>query len=126
MPEKKKILIVEDDPRSLKLQKGLLEYAGYEVIAASSAESGISLIKERFPDLIIMDHRLPGMDGEEALKLIKADEKTKNIPIVFVTASIMDEDKKKLESYHCKSISKPIDTRTFVQEIGEVLNVSRG
>jgi CheY-like chemotaxis protein len=121
----KKILIVEDDLRSLKLQKGLFEYAGYEVIAAGSAESGIPLAKERLPDLIIMDHRLPGMNGEEAFKILMADEKTKNIPVVFVTASVMDEDKKRLESYHCKAITKPINTRTFVQEIEEVLNASR-
>lgn len=121
----KKILIVEDDPKSLKLQKGLLEYAGYEVVSAISAESGISLAKENLPDLIVMDHRLPGMNGEEAFKLIRADEKTKNISVVFVTASVINEDKQRLESYHCKVITKPIDTRTFVQEIEEVLNGSR-
>jgi two-component system cell cycle response regulator DivK len=125
MPEKKKILIVEDDPGSLKLQKGILEYAGYEVIAAGNAESGISLAKEKLPDLIIMDHRLPGMNGEEAFRILMVDEKTKNIPVVFVTASATDEDKKRLEPYHCKTIIKPINTRTFVQEIEEVLNEPR-
>ena len=125
MPGKKKILIVEDDPRSLKLQRGLLEYAGYEVIAAGSAEFGIPLAKANLPELIIMDHRLPGINGEQAIRILMADEKTKNIPVVFVTASVMGEDKKKLESYHFRVITKPINTRTFAQEIEEVLNGAR-
>jgi CheY-like chemotaxis protein len=65
------------------------------------------------------------MNGEQAVKILMADEKTKNIPVVFVTASVIDEDRERLESYHCKVITKPIHTRTFVQEIERVLNVSR-
>jgi len=119
-----KILIVEDDPRSQKLEKALLEHAGYEAIVAESAEAGLALAKERSPDLIIMDHRLPGMNGENAFKVLMADEKTKDVPVVFVTASVIGEDRKRLESHGCKVLDKPIDTRTFVQEI-EVINASR-
>jgi len=125
MPGKKKILIIEDDPSSKKLQRSLLERAGYEIMDADSAEAGISLAKEKLPDLITMDYQLPGMNGELALKILRADERTKNIPIVFVTASVMEDEKKRFESYHCKIITKPIDTRTFVQEIEKALNAPR-
>ena len=122
MPEKKKILIIEDDPSSKKLQASLLKQAGYEILVTESAEAGIALAKEKLPDLITMDYQLPGMNGELALKILRADERTKNIPVVFVTASVMEDEKKRFESYHCKIITKPIDTRTFVQEIEKALN----
>ena len=125
MPGKMKILIIEDDPPSKKLQTGLLEQAGYEIFAADTAEAGMVLAKETLPDLITMDYQLPGMNGELALKTLWADERTKNIPIVFVTASVMEEEKKRFASYHCKVITKPINTRTFVQEIEEILNASK-
>ena len=125
MPGKMKILIIEDDHPSKKLQTGLLEQAGYEIFAADTAEAGMVLAKEKLPDLITMDYQLPGMNGELALKIVRADERTKNIPIVFVTASVMEEEKKRFASYHCKVITKPINTRTFVQEIEEILNASK-
>ena len=125
MPEKKKILIIENDPSSKKLQTSLLEQAGYEVMVTDSAEAGIALAKEKLPDLITMDYQLPGMNGELALKILRADERTKNIPVIFVTASVMEEEKKRFASYHCKVITKPINTRTFVQEIEEASNASR-
>lgn len=117
-----KILIVEDDPKSQKLERALLEHAGHEVLVAGSAEAGIVLVKEKLPDLIIMDHRLPGMNGEQAFRILMVDEETKNIPVVFVTASVIGGDRKRLESHHCKVLDKPLNTRTFVQEIEEVLN----
>ena len=117
-----KILIIEDDPKSQKLERALLEHAGYEVLVAGSAEVGLVLVKEKSPDLIIMDHRLPGMNGKQALVILISDEKTKNIPVVFVTASVIGEDRKRLESHGSKMLIKPINTRTFVQEIEEVLN----
>lgn len=125
MPEKKRILSIEDDPLSIKLQKVLLEAAGYEVIVTGHAEAGIALAKEKMPDMIIMDYQLPGMSGEQALKILRADEGTKNIPIVFVTASVMENERDRFVSYNCKVFAKPIDTRTFVQEIEDVLNASR-
>ena len=94
-------------------------------MAANNAEAGIDLAKEKLPDLIIMDFQLPGMNGELALKILWADERTKNIPVVFVTASVMEDEKKRFASYHCKIITKPIDTRTFVQDIEEALNAPR-
>jgi len=125
MLEKKKILVIENDPRSVKLQAGLLEREGYEIMVKDSAEAGIVWAQQELPDLITMDYQLPGMNGELAFKIIRSDERTKNIPVVFVTASVMEEEKKRFASYDCKVITKPIDTRVFVQEIEEVLNAAR-
>ena len=75
------------------------------------------MAKKKLPDLITMDYRLPGINGEQAVRILMADKKMKNIPVVFVTASVMGEDKKTLESYHFRVITKPINTRTFTQEI---------
>ncbi len=125
MAEKKKILIVEDDPPSLKLQKGLLEQAGYEIMSADNAPSGIFLAKEKLPDLIIMDNRLPGINGGQAVKILRSSERTKNIPVVFVSASATQGEKDELSVYDCKILFKPINTRTFVREIEESLNAPR-
>lgn len=125
MPETKKILIIEDDPKSIKLQRDLLEAARYEVIVSNDAESGISIAKDEVPDLITMDYQLPGMNGEFAVMILRSDEKTKHIPVVFVTASSMREDKERFALLHVKIITKPVNTRTFVKELEEVLNGKR-
>ena len=117
----KKILIIDDDPKSVKLGQGLLKAAGYEIITTENAETGIALAKEKIPDLIIMDYQLPGMSGESAVKILRGDEKTKHILLVFVTASAMQEDRERFAALGVKVITKPIDTRTFVKEIEEVL-----
>jgi CheY-like chemotaxis protein len=121
MPEKKRILIIDDDLKSVKLERDLLEMAGYEVIAVGDAETGIAQAKELTPDLIIMDFQLPGMNGELAVKTLRVDVKTKDIPVVFVTASAMREERERLASLNVRVITKPINTRTFVKEIEEAL-----
>jgi CheY-like chemotaxis protein len=94
-------------------------------MVTDGAEAGIALDKGKLPDLVTMDSQLTGMNGELALKILRADGRTKNIPVVFVTASVMEDEKKRFASYHCKVITKPIDARIFVQEIEEALNAPR-
>lgn len=118
---KKKILIIEDEPRNMKLEKDLLEMAGYEVIMTDNAEQGIVLAKERKPDVIVSDYQLPGINGIQAQQILMADEKTKNIPLAFVTASVTQEQKEMLAGSGCKVISKPINTRTFAKEVGALI-----
>ena len=69
-----RILVVEDNPKNLKLVRDVLTYAGYEVIEATSGEDGVRLAHETVPDLILMDLQLPGIDGAEALRQIRASE----------------------------------------------------
>ena len=69
-----RILVVEDNPKNLKLVRDVLLYSGYEVIEATSGEDGVRLAHEMTPDLILMDLQLPGIDGAEALRQIRASE----------------------------------------------------
>lgn len=121
---KKKILIVEDNPRNRRLERDLLELAGYEVFEAENGKEGILQAEEHLPDLILMDVQLPGMDGTEVVKILREYEQTKNIQCVFVTAYATEKEVERIKSKTgCLGyITKPIDTRTFVKEIDEFIN----
>jgi CheY-like chemotaxis protein len=113
-----KILIVEDNPMNLDLARDLLELAGYEVIQATTAYDGIMMAQQETPDLILMDIGLPGMDGLAATAILKQTEKTRNIPVIVLTAHAMQGDEQKAMDAGCLAyMSKPIDTRTFAQTI---------
>jgi two-component system cell cycle response regulator DivK len=83
------ILIVEDDPNSRKLLRDVLGTVGYETLEAETAEEGIRLARESVPALILMDIRLPGISGIEALRHLRDDARTRAIPVVAVTSSVM-------------------------------------
>jgi two-component system cell cycle response regulator DivK len=113
-PTAKLILIVEDNEKNLKLVRDILQYRGYRTIEATSAEEGIALAASQLPDLILMDIRLPGMDGMAALQALRADPTTAGIAIVAVTASVMPEDRDRFaEAGFDGFIEKPIDVRSF-------------
>jgi two-component system, cell cycle response regulator DivK len=106
------ILIIEDNPKNLKLIRDLLQFKGYQTIEAETAEAGIDLARERRPALILMDIQLPGMDGREAMKTLKADTATREIPIIALTASAMKGDREGLLSDGFDGyIAKPIDIK---------------
>ncbi len=90
------ILIVEDNQKNMKLIRDVLQFQGYQTLEAETAEAGIKLARERQPALILMDIQLPEMDGREAMKVLKADEKTRQIPIVAVTSFAMKGDRERL------------------------------
>ncbi len=90
------ILIVEDNQKNMKLIRDVLQFKGYQTIEEENAEAGINLERERQPALILMDIQLPQMDGREAMKVLKADEKTRQIPIVAVTSFAMKGDRARL------------------------------
>jgi len=107
---------------NLLLEKDLLEVAGFEVFEAEDATSGIDIAQREKPDVIVMDVRLPDMRGTEAARILREERETANIPIVFVTASVMvegiEETKNIIDSGF---IGKPINTRTFAKEIGQFI-----
>ena len=116
------ILIVEDNDKNLKLVRDVLQVKGYNTIEAGNAEDGIVLAGERKPDLILMDIQLPGMNGIEALKVLRADASTARIPIVAVTASVMQQDRNLItEAGFDGYIGKPINLKEFLDTVRATL-----
>jgi len=115
-------LVVDDNGNNLTLEKDLLEVAGFKVFTADNASNAISIAGKEKPHIIIMDVRLPDMRGTEAAKLLRQDRETRDIPIVFVTASVMAEGKEEILAItNSGFIGKPINTRTFAKEISKFI-----
>jgi two-component system cell cycle response regulator DivK len=118
-----RILVVEDNPKNLKLVRDVLTHSGYEVIDATSGEDGVRLAQEQAPDLILMDLQLPGIDGAEALRRIRAGEGSW-VPVVAVTAFAMNDDRTRaFESGFDGYVEKPISVRTFLQQVRDFLKL---
>jgi two-component system, cell cycle response regulator DivK len=119
---KKKALVVDDNLNNLMLEKDLLEVAGFEVFEAVEASSAIAIARKEKPDIIIMDVRLPDMRGTEAARILRQDKETRDIPIVFVTASVMTEGIEEINDIpNTGFIGKPINTRTFAKEVSQLI-----
>ena len=120
------ILIVEDNDKNRKLVRDVLTFKGYEVIETETGEEGVRLARERCPSLVLMDIRLPGIDGVEALRRLRADETTREIPVMAMTASVMSADRQKImaagfEAYQ----SKPINVTDFIAAVAQLLEGRR-
>ena len=87
------ILIVEDNEKNMKLARDVLQAKGYATLEATTGEEGVQLAIEKKPDLVLMDIQLPGIDGIEALRQVRADPACSAIPIVAFTASVMQADR---------------------------------
>lgn len=122
MTVSKKILIVEDDPVSLKLVRDVLQAYGYDTEEATSGEEAVDKAAERRPDLIVMDIRLPGIDGLEATRRLRSDPGTAAIPIVAVTAQAMPEDEARIMAAGCQAyLPKPLRFTEFVSVVEGLL-----
>jgi two-component system, cell cycle response regulator DivK len=116
------ILIVEDNDKNRKLVRDVLTFKGYEVIETETGEEGVRLAKERSPSLVLMDIRLPGIDGVEALRRLRAEGTTRGIPVMAMTASVMTEDRQKIMAAGFDAYqSKPINVTDFVAAVAQVL-----
>src|SRR5450830_827623 len=110
-----RILIIEDTSANLKLAVFLLESVGHTVFSAADAEAGVALARSERPDLILMDIQLPGMDGLQATGLLKADEATRGIPVIALTALAMKGDEERIRAAGCDGyIAKPLSYRDFL------------
>ena len=119
-----RILVVEDNPKNLKLVRDVLQFSGYEVIGATTGEEGVRLANEVSPDLILMDLKLPGIDGAEALRQIRASDRTREVPVVAVTASAMDDDRDRaFEWGFIGYVEKPISVRGLPQQVHDFLKL---
>jgi two-component system cell cycle response regulator DivK len=117
-----KVLVVEDNPANMTLATFLLKSAGHSVLSATDAESGLTLARSEQPDLILMDIQLPGMDGLQATALLKADEGTRAIPVIALTALAMKGDEERIRAAGCDGyIAKPLAYREFLATISNLL-----
>ena len=117
-----RILIVEDSPANMTLAKVILEDGGHTPIGACDAEQGIMIASTEPLDLILMDIRLPGMDGLAATRLLKSEQRTRDIPVIAVTASAMMGDEQRIRTAGCVGyVAKPIRYKELLQAIDQVL-----
>jgi two-component system, cell cycle response regulator DivK len=118
-----KILIVEDNPANMKLAVILLKSANYTVLSATDAEAALSLARSERLDLILMDVQLPGMDGLQAVALLKRDEATRAIPVIALTALAMKGDEERIRAAGYDGyIAKPIRRQKFLATIAAQLD----
>ena len=121
------ILIVEDNDKNMKLARDILQVKGYRTIEAESAEAGVPLATAQKPDLVLMDIHLPGMNGIEALKRLRASPETDRIPVLAFTASVMPQDRKEIMSAGFDGfVSKPINLKEFIASIANALGKPGG
>lgn len=117
------ILIVEDNEKNRKLERDILQFHGYRTAEATTAEDGIRIAQETPPALVLMDIQLPRMNGIEALRLLRADERTRAIPVIAVTASAMTQDRQKIMAAGFDGYqAKPIDVTQFVAAVRQMLD----
>lgn len=122
-----KILVVDDNPTNLKLVSDVLEFEGYDILKAVDAEEAQVFLVATLPDLILLDIALPGMDGLTLTRKLKAEERTRGIRIVALTAFAMKGDDQKAFDAGCDGyITKPIDTRKLPDQVAAYLARSSG
>jgi CheY-like chemotaxis protein len=108
----RRVLVIEDNLLNLELVSGVLESCQCDVITARTAEEGLDLAETMRPDLVLLDIRLPGMSGETAIGIIRSDPRLRGLPVIAVTAQVMQGDEAAaLQAGFDAFLSKPIDTR---------------
>jgi two-component system cell cycle response regulator DivK len=119
-----RILVVEDNPKNLKLVTDVLTHWGYVVIEATTGEDGVRLAGEESPDLVLMDLQLPGIDGMEALRRIREADGGRQVPVVAVTASAMTQDRERVfDSGFDGYVEKPISVRDLHDQVRDFLQL---
>jgi two-component system, cell cycle response regulator DivK len=117
------ILIVEDNPKNLKLVRDTLQVKGYRTIEAGTGEEGVQLAHDQRPALILMDIQLPGINGVEAFRQLRADPATQAIPVVAVTASVMAQERQKVMAAGFDGFQgKPISVRELLETVRQILD----
>ncbi len=118
----KKILIVDDEPDIIEILQFVLEAQGYECITATDGEEGLNLAREANPDLIILDVMMPKINGFKISRLLKYDNKYKDIPILMITARSQEEDKQIGEETGADEyITKPFNVDFVVEKVKSYL-----
>ena len=119
----KRILVVEDQEDNRRILRDLLTSVGYDIVEAVTGEDGVHLAETDAPDLILMDIQLPGLDGYEATRRIKANPALGHIPIIAVTSYALSGDREKAMSAGCdRYVTKPFSPRQLLATIRELLS----
>jgi two-component system, cell cycle response regulator DivK len=117
-----RILVVEDNDRNLKLVRDVLVFAGFEVLEAQTGEQGVAIAETTLPDLVLMDLQLPGIDGAEALRRLRDNPATAELPVVAVTAFAMKEDGERTRQAGFDGyITKPLSVRSLPDQVRNYL-----
>ena len=120
------ILIIEDNEKNMKLVRDVLQVKGYETMEAGTAEDGLAMAAARKPDLVLMDIQLPGMNGIQALGELRSNPATADIPVIAVTASVMQQDRKHItEAGFDAYLAKPLDIKEFLHTVKRILESPR-
>jgi len=123
----KRILVIEDHEDNRRILRDLLTSAGYEPIEAVSGEEGVALAETHRPDLILMDIQLPGLDGYEATRRIKANPALRHIPVIAVTSYALSGDDVKARAAGCDAyVTKPFSPRALLAKVREFLPAAGG
>jgi DNA-binding response OmpR family regulator len=119
----RKVIYIEDEQEMIDLVRLILTRKGFEVIGANGGRKGLKLVKDQLPDLVLLDLMMPDMDGWEVYQQMKADEKTRQIPVIVITAKAQSIDKvlglhiAKVDDY----ISKPFSPQELLDSVEKVL-----
>ena len=112
------VLVVEDNPRNMKLVRDVLEASGYRTLEAATGEAAVELARAHGPSLVLMDVQLPGIGGEAALAALRRDEETAAIPVVALTAQAMQGDRERfLDAGFDGYLAKPVDIAELVAAV---------
>ena len=122
----KTILIVEDNEKNMKLARDILQHQGHATLEARTGEEGLQLAGRHKPDLVVMDIHLPNMDGITLLQLIRANPALDAVPVLAVSASVMPEDRRHIDSSGFDGyLTKPISLKPFLAEVERLLKEGR-
>jgi two-component system cell cycle response regulator DivK len=120
------VLIVEDNEKNMKLARDILFAKGYQTVEAVTGEEGVQLARDKAPDLVLMDIQLPGINGIEAFRRIRADPASARIPVVALTASVTPTDRSEIAAAGFDAfISKPINLKEFVETVKRLVEGGR-
>jgi DNA-binding response OmpR family regulator len=119
----KRILVVEDDEKSRRLLADVLGYHGFEVKTAATGEEGLAHAREARPDAALLDVQLPGMSGFDLLARLRAESTGAQIPVIAVTASVMDVDRRKILAAGFDAyVPKPVNISELVSTLKKLLS----
>jgi two-component system cell cycle response regulator DivK len=117
------VLLVEDNPHNRKIFSGMLTHSGFTVVEAEDGHQALAAVAKQLPDLILMDLSIPGVDGWEVTRRLKADPRTKAVPIIALTAHAMRGDEERARAAGCDHyLAKPISPKKVVEEVRKLLS----